>query len=258
MALFKVVVEAFVASRELDQATLSRLAFWADELGEKEVAAITADDIDAALLKLAERGRLKGGKRETERAGKPLAGSTINRYLTQAGSVFKHAKRLRLVPRAFVAPTRGIERAPKRPDPERYLRPEEVERAIAVARVVDRRWRKMPALITVAYHTGLRVDPILAVRGRDLDLDGATLTVARTKNGDPVTAGLSSAAVAELKRLPKVSADALVFGTRAGSRSPMPPCGSASRKRRGSSGASFMNCVTGTAMHWQRRTYRSR
>ena len=55
-----------------------------------------------------------------------------------------------------MAPTRGVERAPEIPDPERYLRPEEVERAIAVARVSDRRWGKMVALIVVAYHTGLR------------------------------------------------------------------------------------------------------
>ena len=77
MALFKVVVEAYVASRELDQASLSRLAFWVEVLGEKEVAAINADDIDSALLKLAERGRLKAGKgMTTEAVGKPLAGST--------------------------------------------------------------------------------------------------------------------------------------------------------------------------------------
>ena len=105
MALFKVVVEAYVASRELDQASLSRLAFWVDVLGEKEIAAINADDIDSALLKLAERGRLKAGKgMTTEALGKPLAGSTVNRYLTQAGSIFKHARRLKLVPRAFIAP----------------------------------------------------------------------------------------------------------------------------------------------------------
>ena len=216
MALFKVVVEAYIASRELDQASLSRLAFLVDVLGEKEIAAITADDVDAVLLRLAERGRLKAGRRETERAGKPLAGSTINRYLTQAGSVFKHAKRLRLVPRSFVAPTRGIERSPERPDPERYLRPEEVARLLAVARVLDRRWRKMAALITVAYHTGLRVGSILAARGRDLDLASGTLVVSRTKNGDPITAGLSSAAIAELKRLPKAGDDELVFGNKSG------------------------------------------
>lgn len=73
MALFKQVVEAFIASRELDQASLSRLAFWVDTLGDKEVATITPDDIDAALVKLAERGRLVGGKRPTAAAGKPLA-----------------------------------------------------------------------------------------------------------------------------------------------------------------------------------------
>lgn len=89
MALFKVVVEAFVASRELDQASLSRLAFWVDALGEKEVAAINADDIDAALLKLRRARALKAGRRTTEALGKPLAGSTVNRYLTQAGSISK-------------------------------------------------------------------------------------------------------------------------------------------------------------------------
>jgi len=217
MALFKVVVEAYVASRELDQASLSRLSWWVDVLGDKEIAAITADDIDAAMVKLAERGRLKAGRgMSTAASGKPLAGSTINRYLTQAGSIFKHARRLKLVPRAFVAPTRGIERNAERPDPERYLRPEEVERVLAVARVIDRKWGKMAALITVAYHTGLRVGSILRARGRDLDLDAGTLTVARTKNGDPITAGLSSAALAELKRLPKVGQDGLFFGNRGG------------------------------------------
>jgi hypothetical protein len=119
MALFKNVIEAYVASRELDPASLTRLAFWADTLGDREVAHITAEHVDAALVKLAERGRLTGGKRPTTAAGKPLAGATINRYLSTAGSVFKHARRLRLVPRAFIAQTRGIERSPERPDPER-------------------------------------------------------------------------------------------------------------------------------------------
>ena len=124
MALFKHVIEAYIASKELDQASLSRLVFWSGELGDREIATITTEDIDAALMHLAERGRLLAGKRPTERAGRPLAGATLNRYLTQAGSLFKHAKRLRLVPHAFVAPARGIERAPERPDPERYFRPE--------------------------------------------------------------------------------------------------------------------------------------
>ena len=101
MALFKDVVEAFIASRELDQATLTRLAYWADALGDRETAAITPEDIDAALVRLAERGRMKGGKHATATTGKPLAGSTINRYLTQAGSLFKYARRMKLVTIGF-------------------------------------------------------------------------------------------------------------------------------------------------------------
>ena len=216
MALFSTVVEAFVASRKFDQATLSRLAFWVEHLGALEVSAITPEDIDTALVRLAERGRLVGGKRPTKASAQPLAGSTVNRYLTQAGSVFKHARRLRLVPRTFVPPTRGIERSPEHPDPERYFRPEEVERLLAVTRVMDRKWKRMTALITLAYHTGLRVGSLVRVRGKDIDFIAGTITVNRTKNGDPITQGLSSAALAELKRLPKVGANELVFGNRAG------------------------------------------
>lgn len=217
MALFKNVVEAFIASRhELDSASLSRLAFWTDALGEREIIDITADDMDAALMKLAARGRLTGGKLPTVTAGKPLAGATINRYLSQVGGVFKHARRLKLVPRAFVPPTRGIERAPERADPDRYFRPEEVLRLIAVSRVVDKKWGKFAALIVLAYHTGLRVGSILATRGKDVDLEAGTLTVPRTKNGDAITAGLSSDALTALKRLPKVGADELLFGNRSG------------------------------------------
>ena len=50
MALFECVVEALLASREFDQATLSRTAFLVDELGEKEIVGNTGDDIDAALV----------------------------------------------------------------------------------------------------------------------------------------------------------------------------------------------------------------
>jgi hypothetical protein len=74
MALFKQVVDAFVASREFDKATLSRLDFWVDALGDKEIVAISADDIDTALLKLAERGRLIAGKRDTAPSGKRPSG----------------------------------------------------------------------------------------------------------------------------------------------------------------------------------------
>jgi integrase len=214
MALFKYVVEAYVASRELDPASLTRLAFWTDVLGEREIAHITPEDIDAALVKLAERGRLKAGRGMSTAA----SGSGLDRQPLPHAS--RRHLQARSAPEARAARLRRAHarhRAHARAARSRALpAPEEVERLLAVARVMDRTWGKMPALITVAYHTGLRVGSILGTRGRDLDLDAGTLTVNRTKNGDAITAGLSSAAIAELKRLPKVGPDELVFGNRSG------------------------------------------
>ncbi len=52
MAEFAAVVEAFVASPEFDAATLSRLVFWTDQFGQQELADITPDDVDAAVVRL--------------------------------------------------------------------------------------------------------------------------------------------------------------------------------------------------------------
>jgi hypothetical protein len=70
--LFKQVADAFAASWRWDSASLSRLAFWVGMLGEREFTAVTADDVDDALVTLAERGRLHAGRRPTQRTGQPL------------------------------------------------------------------------------------------------------------------------------------------------------------------------------------------
>lgn len=83
MATLERTIGAFTAAREYDRATLSRLGFWADVFGAREQTEITSDKIDAALMRLAERGRLhprRNGK--TEPADAPLSGTTLNRYLS--------------------------------------------------------------------------------------------------------------------------------------------------------------------------------
>lgn len=167
MSTLNGVVEAFVAAREYDRATLSRLHFWVQQFGDRELPDITPDEVDAAMVRLAESGRLKPVRRgTTTRAGKPLGGATLNPYISQLESLYKYARRLRVLPRAHVPPTHGIEKSPELPNPNRYLRPEEVERLIKVARVFDRRWKKLPALIVVASHTGMRVGNLLDLRWR--------------------------------------------------------------------------------------------
>ncbi|MCK7578685.1 MAG: site-specific integrase [Chromatiales bacterium] len=135
---------------------------------------------------------------------------------SQLQSIFKYARRLRLLPRTHVPPTKGLERAPEPPDPNRYLRPEEVERLIAVARVLDQRWGKLPALILVAFHTGLRLGNLMGLRWSDVDLRARTVTVTKTKNGQPMVSALSSRAAAALAKLPGQDPEALVFAGRRG------------------------------------------
>ncbi|MCG6966258.1 MAG: site-specific integrase [Chromatiaceae bacterium] len=218
MPTFGDTVAAFVAAREYDQATLSRLGFWSDQFGDRELTSITADEVDAALVRLAERGRLKPTRgQETRRAGKPLAPASINRYISQLGSVYKFARRLRLIPRTFVFPTANIEKSPEPTDPERYLRAEEVERILTVTKVMDHKWGRLTALIVLAYHTGLRKSNLLNLKWCDVDLDAGTATVTRTKNGEPIVAALSKRAIAELRKLPgKHPPDEHIFAGRNG------------------------------------------
>ncbi|WP_078119608.1 tyrosine-type recombinase/integrase [Thiosocius teredinicola] len=217
MPTLKDVVAAFVAARECDVSTLSRLDFWVAELGPRDLTEITPDDVDAAVVHLASRGRLRPLRgRATVATGKPLAGSTINRYISQLGSLYKYARRLRLIPRTYVFPTANIEKLPEPVDPESYLRPEEVQRILAVARVLDRRWGKLSALVVLAYHTGLRKSNLLNLTWADVDLIAGTATVSRTKNGEPIVAALSKRSVAELKKLPGKQPDELIFAGRTG------------------------------------------
>lgn len=210
-------IAAFVASRDFDRATLARLAFWEESLGSRDLAEITADDVDLALVRLTERGRLvpRRGK-PTEPAGSPLSGATVNRYVTQLSTVFKYARRLRLLHRTHVPPTRGIGKAPEVPDPNRYLRAEEVERILAAIRQVDTRWGKLEALVLVAFHTGLRLGNLMTLRWGDVDLEQRTIAVAKTKNGFAQVSVLSERAADALRELPGQETDALVFEGRKG------------------------------------------
>ena len=53
------LIDAFLASGGVvDNSGHGRLQFWRDELGDQDIAAITADDVDACLVRLAQRGRL--------------------------------------------------------------------------------------------------------------------------------------------------------------------------------------------------------
>lgn len=205
-------VRGYIASRELDSGALPRLRYWVDALGERELAEITIDDVDAALVALARRERMRPSRTGTVPTGKPLEGSTLNRYLAQISSIYVFARRERLVPRTFQSPTRGLERAPERPDPERYLTPDQVDRLLPVCPIVDERWGRLGALVRLLATTGMRIGNALSLRWEHVDLERRVITIPRTKNGDPLCVALPQKTVDALERLPGRFPSALVFG----------------------------------------------
>ena len=213
MTTFQDVSEAWIVSREHCTGSLGRIQFWVDEFGSTPITDITEDDVDRALEALVARGKVKPGRngQPATPTGEPLAGSTVNRFISTLAGIFKYARRVRALPRSHTPPTRGIEKAPEPVDPDKYFRPEEVENLLKVARVLDQRWRKLPALIVLGFHTGLRVGNLLDLKWRDIDLEAKAATVAVTKNGRPHIAPLTNRCLEELLRLRKGQPDERVF-----------------------------------------------
>ena len=213
MTTFKDLAEAWIASREHCSGSLGRIRFWVDEFGPLQVDQISEDQVDQAISRLVARGKLKGGtgKDRGQPTGEPLSGSTINRFVSTLAGLFKYARRLRVLPRSHVPPTRGFEKAPEPVDPDKYFRPEEVERLLAVARVVDRRWKKLPALIVLGFHTGVRIGNLKELRWEDIDFEAKTASIAVTKNGRPHIAPLTDSCIEELQKLPKADPASLIF-----------------------------------------------
>jgi len=212
------IIDLFVIANAPPASTLAHLFFWRDALGEWPAESITTEQVDAAIDTLVRRGRLKPRRgREAEQSARQLRPATINRYLSAIGGIYRFAKRQRLIKKSHPSPTVGIERLPEPTDPDRYLRAEQVERIIAVARTVDKSWQRLPALIRVAFTTGLRKGNLQALRWRDVDLDAGRITIAKTKNGRPHVAPLVPSAIDELGALPgSRHPDDLVFGSTRG------------------------------------------
>ncbi len=188
----------------------NRLLFWSNQFGSIPIDLITADMVDNALVALTSRGKLQPIRNKgSVTLSKPLSAATIARYLSELAGCFKYAKKQKLVSRNWSPPTRGAD-LPEQDDPDtRYFDSTQVANLVKVARLLDIHWCRMTALIEVAFCTGLRSGNLKALDWSQVDLLAGVVTVARTKNGDPILAPLSSNARAELEKLP--SKQGLVF-----------------------------------------------
>ena len=213
MISFRHVAEAWIASKHHGSGSIGRISFWVEQFSDTPIGEITEEQVDNAVLALIRRGKLYGGigPKAGLPTGTPLSGSTINRFISTLAGIFKFARAIRVLPRSHTPPTRGIEKAPEPVDPDKYFRPEDVDKLIKIARVLDRNWKRLPALIIMGFHTGLRIGNLKQLRWRDIDFEMRTATVKVTKNGHPHVSPLTDDCITELRKLRRGSDNELVF-----------------------------------------------
>ena len=200
------VISSFMASYAGRDGVLpSRLHWWKERLGSRVLATLDGDvdTIDAAMHALAESdavhyvGKTRDGRPIFRSRGK-RSGATVNRYRQALASLFKFARRKRLVPRGWVSPLTGIEREPESAGRLRYLTGEEYRRLLAVAKVS--RWPRLHLLIKLAVESGARRGALMGLHWGDVDLDAGRAVIERTKNGAPHVIVLLPDTISEMRR----------------------------------------------------------
>jgi integrase len=212
-----------------DESRYQRISTWVRLMGEKPLDAITPDDIDAAVHRLAsEPARVYSGK---DADGNPIfrrksgqrSTATVNRYIQALASLFAWARRNRHVPRTFESPTKFVEKGPEGRGRVRYLKDDERDRLLACCR--ESSWPRLYLFVLMALTTGARRGELLMLRWCDIDLERGEARIGEddsdlermTKNGDARSLILLPQVRTELAKFAPKAAEtsvALVFHSR--------------------------------------------
>jgi len=201
-----------------DTALPYRLQIWQHLIGDFTLEKIDSDLVHAAREELAKlpalsfRGRDHEGERifKTKPGQKTKSPATLNKFMSNLGSVCTWAIQARITPRAWVHPCRGIRRLPEPSGRVRFLSDEERTRLLAECK--KSKYPRMYAMVLTAMLTGARLGELLSLRWCDMDLENATAPLGRTKNGDRRTLVLLPQVVAALRPFESSDKMRFVFG----------------------------------------------
>ena len=181
----------------------TRVDFWVNFFGNKDVCTITTDDVEDGIDALIKRGKIKV---QTTRSGvtrtltgESLSPSTVNRHIACLGTIFKELKRRRLLPRGFNSPMRGVVRMEEGAGRTLTVSVKDVKRLIAACRVS--RNRKLAAIVAMACTTGWRKGTLQNLTWGHVNLIEGFADTPRTKNGTPHRIPLLPWVVKELSRI---------------------------------------------------------
>lgn len=198
-----------------DPTIQQRLDWWAEQFGSTPVGEVDVEHIYDLIDHLKSQGsKFYCGKDFAGRAiykakGKKLAPATVNRYVAAISSLFTFASKMRLTPKNWVHPCRGIGREREDNEVERYLSEDERSALLLAARKSS--WDKLYLLVLMALVTGARRGNLLSLTWEDVDLESGVARLRRTKNGDRRVLPLTPGVIQELKRFSGNSPKQLIF-----------------------------------------------
>ena len=155
----------------------SRLHYWNQLLGSKQLLYVTKSDIVNGLHNLPDT----------------LTNATINRYKAAISVVFAYACIEYDLPEN---PVRKIPSLPENNERIRFLSEAERTRLFSSCRASQ--WDKLYLLVLLAITTGARKGELTKLGWGDIDFDRRTAYVATTKNGQPKVLPLTDSVIKEL------------------------------------------------------------
>ena len=171
------IVKECTIKRPKEQA--SKLEFWVNHIGIKQVNNISSSDIYNTLDCLPDH----------------LSNATYNRYKAAASVVFNYACR------QYNLTSNPVGLIPSKPEDNhrvRYL--STLERKSLLLACSKANWPKLYLLVLMAITTGARRGELLSLRWKDIDLERQTAYVKTTKNGQPKVLPLTGDVVNELTK----------------------------------------------------------
>jgi integrase len=135
--------------------------------------------------------------------------STVNRDLSQIGTVYRWAKKKRLIPRGFQSPTRDIARFK---EDMRIVHLSQVEQLKLLAGAVANADRRFQVYVRLLHETGARTSEILLRRWQDVDLDRGQILAEKTKTDRPRVPFFTRKTADLMRRIwPRRAPDDLLF-----------------------------------------------
>lgn len=193
-----------------DASAFGRVRYWRQYFQGVLVTDITPEDVDDALLGLQAKGP----------QGKPLSGSSVNRYKSNLSSVFVEFNKHRLFKRLrFSNPVRSefVSSFSENPPKDRFLSPMEQKSLLSAAR--SSHWDRLYLLVLMALTTGARRGELSGLTWQHIDLAQKTAILRKTKNGKPRLLPLVPPVIEELMRFRQAN-DHLLFPSTVNPHSP--------------------------------------